>query len=80
MKTPGDTTHDPRHVAYVRRWAALGTELEKIRENEIREADTQAAIRMLDSAFKMALRNLPPRQTSGIVEWQDMVRRWRDRG
>lgn len=72
--------HDPRHIAYIRRWEKLGLELEKLREQEIREADTQAAIRMFDTAFKIALRDLPPRETSGLVQWQEMVLRWRDRG
>jgi len=72
--------HDPREVAYVRRWETLGPELEKIREQEIRHADTQVAIRMFDTAFKIALRDLPPRQTSGLVKWQELVLRTAGRG
>jgi hypothetical protein len=58
--------HDPRHVAYVRRWETLGPELERIRDQEIREADTDAAIRMFDTAFRVALRDLPLRESSGL--------------
>lgn len=72
--------HDSRHVAYLRRWETLGPLLEKLRAEEIRKADTVTAIQMFDTAFKIALRDLPPRQTSGLVEWQRVMKKWRERG
>ncbi|HBY62258.1 MAG TPA: hypothetical protein DEH78_20750 [Solibacterales bacterium] len=64
---------------YAQQWASNAPWLEAIRDREIREADTAASIRMFDQAFRSALRELPPRTSSGLVEWQDFVRRWRDR-
>jgi hypothetical protein len=69
--------HDPRHVAYLRRYAALEPLLDEIRATEVRQADTVAAIHLFDTAFKIALRDLPPRQSSGIVEWQRVMMRAR---
>lgn len=66
--------------AYVRRWKTLGPMLQEIRDREIRHADTAAAIRSLDQAYRIALRDLPPRTTSGLVEWQRYMALWRQRG
>ena len=65
--------------AYVRLWAANGPLLDEIRDQEIREADTAASIQMFETAFRKALRELPPRDSSGLVEWQDFMVRWRRR-
>jgi hypothetical protein len=54
--------------------------LQEIRDREIRHADTAAAIRSLDQAYRIALRDLPPRTTSGLVEWQRYMALWRQRG
>lgn len=66
--------------AYVLRWKKLGPILESIRDCEIREADTAASIRSMDQAFRIALRDLPPRASSGLVEWQRAMALWRQRG
>jgi hypothetical protein len=66
--------------AYARRWKELGPILEKIRDREIRQADTPSAIRSLEQAFRIALRDLPPRPSSGLVEWQRWMALWRQRG
>ena len=66
--------------AYVRRWKDLGPLLEQIRDAEIRAADTPSAIQMMDQAFRIALRDLPPRDSSGLVEWQRAMALWRQRG
>lgn len=65
---------------YVRLWKGNGALLEAIRDREIREADTAGSIRMLEQAFRIALRDLPPRESSGLVEWQEWMSRWRSRG
>jgi len=66
--------------AYVRRWKKLGPILDSIRDNEIRQADTAASIQALDQAYRIALRDLPPRTSSGLVEWQRYMALWRKRG
>jgi hypothetical protein len=67
-------------IAYFRRWKELGPILEAIRDREIREADTASSIRMMQQAFRIAIRDLPPRESSGLVEWQRYMMRWRRRG
>lgn len=61
-------------------WADNGPLLEEIRDREIRQADTAVSIRMFELAFRMAVRDLPPRDSSGLVEWQDFMARWRRHG
>lgn len=69
-----------RMAEHARLWAANGPLLEELRDREIRQADTAAAIRMFDMAFRIALRELPPRDSSGLVEWQRLVGRYRRHG
>jgi hypothetical protein len=66
--------------AYVCRWKTLGPMLQEIRDRDVRQADTAAAIRSLDQAYRIALRDLPPRASSGLVEWQRYMALWRQRG
>ena len=65
---------------YVRLWATNGPLLTELRDQEIRQADTAASIQMFDLAFRKASRELPPRDSSGLVEWQDFLRRRLRRG
>jgi len=66
--------------AYARRWKELGPLLEQIRDQDIRQADTASAIQSFNHAFRTALRDLPPRPTTGLVEWQRWMAVWRQRG
>ena len=77
MTTAAD---EERYRQYVRTWAANGPLLERLRDREIREADSSAAVRMFDQAFRKAVRELPLRESSGLVEWQDYMRRRGRRG
>jgi hypothetical protein len=74
VANPGDRKQQEE---YVRSWASNGPLLEKIRDREIRHSDTATSIRMFDQAFRIALRDLPPRTSSGLVEWQRYMSRWR---
>jgi len=65
---------------HVRRWEALGPILQEIRDRETRQADTASSIQMMEQAFRIALRDLPPRESSGLVEWQRYMALWRQRG
>jgi len=65
---------------YIRLWETNGPFLDALRDQEIRAADTASSIRMFEQAFRIALRDLPPRESSGLLEWQDWMRRWRSRG
>jgi len=55
---------------WVQGWKDAGPELEEIRRREIREADNLQVLALLESAFSHAVRSMPPRATSGMVEMQ----------
>ena len=55
---------------YVETWREAAPLLDAIRHKEIREADNLKVLAILEGAFNHALRTLPPRTTSGIVEMQ----------
>lgn len=75
----GDT-HRDRCREYVRIWASNGPLLDQVRDRDIRDADTASSIQMFDTAFRIALRDLPPRNSSGLEVWQEYMMRWRNRG
>jgi hypothetical protein len=54
-------------------WKHAGPELEAIRRKEIREADNLLVLSVLEGAFNHALRTLPPRTTSGLVELHEWL-------
>jgi hypothetical protein len=58
-------------------WRHAGPELERIRRNEIRNADTQQAIKFFDGMVTEVLKTQPPRLTSGLVEQQAIFHRKR---
>lgn len=51
-------------------WRRAGPELERIRRSEVRRADTQKAIQVLDDAFQSALLHQDGDARSGLVEQQ----------
>ena len=61
---------------FARLWASNHKVLEDLRDQEIRRTDTASAMRLFEQAFRMAIRDLPPRSSSGLVEWQDFARRY----
>lgn len=74
------TENSEELAEYARRWKETGPLLDALRDEEIRRADTAASIRMFELAYRVAVRDLPLRESSGLVEWQDAMRRWRERG
>jgi hypothetical protein len=57
-------------IRWVETWKQAGPELEAIRRKEIEKIDTLESLAGLEDAFNYALRALPPRQSSGLVEMQ----------
>ncbi len=55
---------------WVRHWQNAAPELEEIRRREIRELDNLQVLALLEPAFNHAVRSLPPRKSSGMVEMQ----------
>jgi len=64
--------------AWVQNWREIGPELDRVRREEIRSANTQESIRAFDLAFQAAIRNHPPRATSGLVEMQRLFKKLRE--
>ena len=62
---------------WVETWKAVGPELEAIRRKEIRETNTVEALEALEDAFNHALRTLPMRKSSGLIEMQDVLAKLR---
>jgi hypothetical protein len=62
---------------WVETWKTAGPELEAIRRWEIREADNRTVLASLEGAFNHALRTMPPRESSGLVEMQKWLAKLR---
>jgi hypothetical protein len=69
---PDNRTVDEREMMrrWVQTWKDAGPELEAIRRREIREADNVHVLALLEEAFNHAIRSLPPRPSSGMVQMQ----------
>ena len=61
--------------AYARNWEELAPVLRALRDEDIRKAETWSSIPMFDGLFEAAIRELPARNTSGLVDFQDRLRR-----
>ena len=62
---------------WVETWKEAGPALEAIRRREIREADNLQVLALLEEGFNHALRTLPARESSGLVEMQSWFRKLR---
>jgi len=60
--------------AWFRRWDAARPVMEELRLEAIRSADTARAIAAFDGAFETAIRDLPPKPYSGLVEQQRLFK------
>jgi hypothetical protein len=60
---------------WVAAWKKAGPDLQRIRLEEIRTADTRAVIESLDAAFRSALLHYPPIPYSGLIEQQKLFQR-----
>jgi len=56
-------------------WRRAGPELERMRREEIRHADTARSMPAFDGLFEGAIRDFPAKPTSGLVEQQRCFRR-----
>lgn len=57
-------------AAGCRRGRKAGPLLDEIRREEVREADNVKVVGLLEYAFKDAVRRLPQRESSGLIEMQ----------
>ncbi len=68
-------------VSFVRKrvlqWQKAANELDRIRQEEIRGADTQKAMRFFQGSVLEELRRTPASQTSGLTEQQRYFRKLR---
>ena len=63
-------TAEERQLArrWAQTWKEAGPELEAFRRQEIRATDTPRSIPAFDGLFERAVRDFPPKPTSGLVE------------
>ena len=69
------TEERDRTMKWIEIWRRAGPELERIRWEEIRRADTQRAIELLDGAYRSAVRTGRPSPGSGLTEQQRFFHR-----
>jgi hypothetical protein len=76
MKAIPEMTAEERVRAQecVNAWRRAGPELEQMRRDEIRRADTAGSIPAFDGLFERAVRDFPAKSTSGLVEQQRCFR------
>jgi hypothetical protein len=61
--------------AWMKTWQKAGPVLEEIRTAEIRATNTADAMEVLDGMFTHAVKTVPVRASSGLVEQQLIFRR-----
>lgn len=71
----GPNEHDA--AQWIASWRLAAVDLDRIRREEVQQADTAAAVLALAGAFRYAREHLPVRQTSGLVEQQRLFARLR---
>jgi hypothetical protein len=72
MKTVAEMSEQEKAQArqWMAAWRRAAPEMERMRREEIRRADTAAAIPAFDGLFENAVQNFPPGPGSGLVEQQ----------
>jgi len=60
---------------FVEQWKITGPLLENIKRKEIREIDTETAIKNLEDVFESSLKLYPLRESSGLVDMQLFFRK-----
>ncbi len=71
------TTDQINARRWVQAWKEAGPVLEQMRADEIHSTDTVKAMEILDDAFTSAVWLNPPRESSGLVEQQEIFSRAR---
>lgn len=61
---------EERLVAWVNAWKQAGPALERQRDSEVRGTDTRQSLESLAACFERAVRDVPARADSGLVEQQ----------
>lgn len=58
-------------------WKRNGPLLEEVWKEDLRKLDTAQALKNLEAAFNLAIKENPPSPTSGLVEMQRIFKRAR---
>jgi hypothetical protein len=79
MKPAADMTIEERELTlrWLEGWKQAGPVLEELRAAEIRGADTVRSMEMLDGMFDHAVKTMPQREMSGLIEQQRIFARAR---
>jgi hypothetical protein len=77
MKPVAEMTEQEKADArkWIEAWKRATPELERMRRQDIRDADTARSIPAFDGLFEAAVRDFPPKPTSGLVEQQRLFRK-----
>ncbi len=59
---------------WFRNWASLSPVMDELRREAICDAETVRAIAAFDGMFETAIRDIPPRPDSGLVEQQELFK------
>ncbi len=62
---------------WVQTWVEAGPELQRVRDADIRAADTASMIECTTALFRDAVQNFPPKPTSGLIEQQSWFMKFR---
>ena len=76
MKTVEQMTTDEKAQtrAWFRRWDKAAVIMEKLKLEAIRAADTAKAIKSFDGVFETAIRDIPAKPYSGLVDQQRLFK------
>jgi hypothetical protein len=66
-----------RVLKWIKAWKEAGPVLEEVRAQEIRAADTVSAMEILDGMFTHAVQTTSMRESSGLIEQQEIFARVR---
>jgi len=65
------TKEQQKHL--VSNWKTAGAELERIHFRELSQQPFRASVEPFNGLFEMAIKNSPPSNTSGLVEFQRIL-------
>lgn len=63
-------TNEEKERVWIEAWRRAGPELQQMRDEKTRNADTVRSMQILGGMFLHAVKNYPPKPTSGLVEQQ----------
>ncbi len=63
---------------FVAQWGKAASPLQEISDSELRSQNVLQDLLVLSPLFDQAIKAHKPLPTSGLIEWQECMRRWRE--